>query len=186
MPTSQLSDLNEDNSIPIENESDSISDQHSGESLISYLYSRYFTLKSNQYRLDHDEEIKPIVGRKRKCTPLKSDQILADSEQFLYDELIYIVNKLHKYSKRKDALLTVTIRALKRLLPHLKDRHSTQSRYKEKGIFEFSYSFMEAFSALSAVHPIEDDSVMLRYVEFIVPKFPPAKVKKILTTLKSE
>jgi hypothetical protein len=129
--------------------------QNSGCPLIRFLYKNHAQLTKNQGKIDLGKPVKKSVGRHRKNKPLKTSQISTEMEQYLKEEFKTIVVKTKKYLRRKDALLIVTIRAVKRMAQSLR-KHTTNSMYKDDKIYGFSLCLMEMFTAYTAVYPIED------------------------------
>lgn len=142
-------------------------------------------LDRRQSLIEQNRELKPIAGRKRKVRPAKSSEILSDCYIFLQESLTKIVLKIDQYKTRKDALLTVSTRAIKDLTQHLL-KYTTMNSYKSAKAEEYSISFLEAFHALYVATDMDKEPFFDSFLEFCTLTYPEPKVETLINCLMKE
>ena len=160
---------------------DDLSEPNKDDSIIEWLWKEIAELLKRQNMIDNDIFIKPKVGRRRKFKLVKSVEILSQMHEFLYISIKKVVEKVN-YEKRKDALLTVTIRKIEKITKHLL-RYTTMNKYKDGNVRNYSYSFLEAFMAFNAICPMKSSHLLHNFLEFWILEFPDKKVEKLFHTI---
>lgn len=138
-----------------------------------------------QSLIEQNKEIKSTVGRRRKINCIKSDEILEDCYDYLYKAFAEIVVKVSQYKTRKDALLTVSTRAIKGLTKHLL-KYTTMNNYKSSDVKDYSISYLEAFHSLFQVTDLEKESFLDNFLEFCTLTYPKTKVQTLISSLIEE
>jgi hypothetical protein len=143
-------------------------------------------MQENQMLIEQGLSIKRGPGRRRRNSYKTSEEIKKVIINYLtqkFKKVIY--NK--RCEKRKDALVTLFFRAVKKLTYELVETCATINSYKHSRPEEFIISYAEAHFAFLTSLKKEDEVLSLdKFIEFIIIYFPEDKVRTLLAQFLDE
>ena len=146
----------------------------------------YKQMQENQKLIEQGLSIKRGPGRRRRNSYKTSEEIKQVIINYLtqkFKKVIY--NK--RCEKRKDALVTLFFRAVKKLTYELVETCATINSYKHSQPEEFIVSYAEAHFAFLTSLKKEDEVLNLdNFIEFIIIYFPEDKVRTLLAQFLEE
>ena len=140
-------------------------------------------LRLKQEQIDDGSYVKTGPGRNRKNPPKTSDQLREMIINYLRASFTKIVSN-KRCKNRKDALITIYIRALKKLSYHLVEKCAAKNMYKRNEMSKFLIAFSEAYNSfLFAIKNDYETNMLETFVEFVVIYFPVDKVRALINNL---
>ena len=165
-------------------ESDLSSDDPSN--LATLIEENYQRLRERQDQIDLGTYERVGPGRNRKYSHKKSEELSQLVETELRKNLLKIVSN-KRCKARKDALITIATRALKKICYFLVVKTTAKNMYKRNEVSKFIVAFSESHASLLFSTNNKSCSEIVRsFVEFIVIYFPESKARLIIDILKKQ
>lgn len=151
--------------------------------LASHIRNTLCDLKSKQILVDSGTYVKSGPGRKRKFGPKTSKQLKALVVAYFRTNFTKIIAN-HRCVKRKDALITIYFRTIKKLTYHLMGKCAAKNMYKRNEVSEYLVAFSESHSSfLFSISEFCESQLLESFVEFIIIYFPVEKASELINTL---
>lgn len=180
-PSNTLSEKAQLSESGLTSPSVSPTDEISG--LWSHIYKTLCDLKAKQEQIDAGSYVKSGPGRKRKFGPKNSKQLKALVMTYLRNSLGKIISN-RRCKDRKDALITIYFRALKKLTYHLVEKWAAKNLYKRNEVSKYLIAFAEShISFLFSISEVCESQLLESFVEYIIVYFPTEKATEITNIL---
>lgn len=158
--------------------------EDNGTSLSTMIEENHAKFSERQRKIDAGTYVKTGPGRTRRHGHRKSSELETLVTDYLRKHIAKIVSN-RRCKDRKDALITIYIRALKKLTYYLLEQTAAKNMYKRNETSKFLVSFSEAHASfLFSIGSAED--IVKSFCEFVVIYFPDAKAREILDALKKQ
>ena len=152
--------------------------------LVTMIEENFAKFSERQSRIDAGTFVRTGPGRNRRHGHRTSSELLSLVVAYLRKHIAKIVSN-RRCKDRKDALITIYIRALKKLSYYLVEQTAAKNMYKRNETSKFLVSFSEAHASfLFSIGSPED--IVKSFCEFVVIYFPEAKAREILDALKRQ
>ena len=148
-----------------------------------HIKNTLYDLKTKQNLVDSGTYVKSGPGRKRKFGPKSSKQLKALVTAYFRTNFAQIVSN-RRCKKRKDALITIYFRTLKKLTYHLMGKCAAKNMYKGNEVSEYLVAFSESHSSfLFSISEFCESQLLESFVEFIIIYFPVEKASELINIL---
>lgn len=151
--------------------------------LVSTIRNTLCKLKAKQEQIDAGTYVKSGPGRKRKHDPRTSSELHSLVINYLRKSLTKIVSN-RRCKDRKDALITIYTRALKKLTYFLVEQCAAKNMYKRHEASKYLTAFSESHSSfLFSIQEFYNLDLVKSYTEFIVIYFPLDKARELINLM---
>mmetsp|Transcript_32648 Transcript_32648/g.28905 ORF Transcript_32648/g.28905 Transcript_32648/m.28905 type:complete len:291 (-) Transcript_32648:261-1133(-) len=147
--------------------------------MIKFFMSTFSKLKSRQDLVDRKMYSRKGPGRRRKYDPRTSEELRDLVMDYLRTNLGKIVSNSRCIS-RKDALITIAARSIKKLTYFLVEKCSAKNQYKKSTPSSYLFSFLESFSSFLSSIDCHDCDIAKSFAEYIIIYFPENKASHVL------
>lgn len=155
-----------------------------GKTFTEYLDDVYSKLQIRQDSADTGVAYKKGPGRHRKNKCLTRDEIHKTICNYMNKNIKKVISN-KRSQKRKDAMITIFFRVIKKLTYELIQKCATKNLYKRSEVLDFTMSFCEAHHAfLSLCGESYEVRGLQSFIEFIIIFFPPEKSKALLLLIR--
>ena len=131
------------------------------EDLSDTLEKLYSKLREKQHQIDQGTYTSKGPGRKRKNRALTSVELTKLIEDKIVESIREIMSN-KRCKNRKDALITIYIRSLKKLTYFLMRKCAANNMYKRNKMSEFVTAFAESYFAFMASIKYENESSLIK------------------------
>lgn len=153
------------------------------EDIESTIQSILYKLKAQQQTIDEGNYQKNGPGRKRKFGPKTSKQLRTLVMGYLRKHFAKIISN-KRCKDRKDALITIFIRWLKKLTYHLVEQCAAKNMYKKNETSNFIVAFSESHSSfLFSINKFDEVNLVESFIEYMVIYFPLDKARKLIKSM---
>lgn len=151
--------------------------------LAEEIWNIHSELKAKQSQLDDGSYSRSGPGRKRKFAPRTSKQLKSLVIDYIRDNLSKIVSN-KRCRDRKDALITIYVRALKKLTYYLVEKCAAKNRYKRNEVENFLLAFSESHSSfLFSITDCDELDIVESFISYVVIYFPTEKATELIDIL---
>jgi hypothetical protein len=151
--------------------------------LVSLIISTLQHLRTKQLQIDNGTYKKTGPGRTRKYGPKTSTQLRSLVIEYLRENFSKIISN-KRCKDRKDALITIFIRSLKKLTYYLVEKTAAKNMYKKNDMSKYVVAFSESHSSfLFSINKFDDCDLLKSFVEYMVIYFPLDKARELIKSL---
>ena len=167
-------------------EENTIKEKEEKFSLVDFIMSTVAELSEKQKKIDQWIYKKKGPGRQRKNKAKTTVELQECIKEYLNTNLRLITNK-GGCKDRKDALITIAMRCIKKLPYHLIEKCSARNLYKKSSISCFMFSFIESYCSFIFSQGNQTTSDIIKGLcEYSIIYFPQFKCTTMIDHLKLE